>query len=67
MCIIKYFYYYFWIRNSELLVKKEVDMEGKILDKKTGSCKECYKFSNSITDKDELCYRCFENWFYENK
>ena len=42
-------------------------MEWKILDKKTGSCKECYKFSNSITDKDELCYRCFENWFYENK
>ena len=67
MCILKYFYYYFMIRNNELLFKKDINYEWKNLDKKTGICKECSKYSDNLTEKKELCYRCFENWFYENK
>ena len=62
MCIpiLKYFFYYF-------LVKKDIDTEWNKLEKKSDICKECYKYSNTITYKDELCYRCFENWFYDDK
>ena len=67
MCILKYFYYYFMIRNDELLFKKDINYEWKNLDKKTGICKECSKYSDNLTEKKELCYRFFENWFYENK
>ena len=67
MCILKYFYYYFMIRNNELLVKRDINYEWKNLDKKCGMCKECSKYSDNLTEKNELCYRCFENWFYENK
>ena len=47
--------------------KKDINYEWKNLDKKTGICKECSKYSDNLTEKKELCYRCFENWFYENK
>jgi hypothetical protein len=55
------------IRNDELLFKKDINYEWKNLDKKTGICKECSKYSDNLTEKKELCYRFFENWFYENK
>jgi hypothetical protein len=55
------------IRNNELLVKRDINYEWKNLDKKCGMCKECSKYSDNLTEKNELCYRCFENWFYENK
>ena len=67
MCILKYFYYYFWVRSSDLMMKKEVDIEWQIFEKKNGICKICNKHFDRIISKNDLCYRCFENWFYENK
>jgi hypothetical protein len=67
MCILKYFYYYFLIKNREILVRRDINYEWKNLDKKSGMCKKCCKYSDNLTENNELCYRCFENWFYENK
>jgi len=67
MCLLKYFYYYSWIKNDNNIYKKELDSEWNNENKKSGICVTCCKYSNRITKENELCYRCFENWFYENK
>jgi len=68
MCLLKYFYYYSWTRNNNSnLFKKELDDEWNDANKISGTCITCCKYSNRITKENELCYRCFENWFYENK
>ena len=68
MCLLKYFYYYSWTRNNnDNFFKKELNNDWNDEKKMSGTCITCCKYSNSITIKNELCYRCFENWFYENK
>ncbi len=68
MCLIKYFYYYFYSREVDYFIKKDINDEWNKLNKKSGICDECYKYSHTLANynKSYLCYRCFENNFYEN-
>jgi hypothetical protein len=48
-------------------IDDNLDDEWNDANKISGTCITCCKYSNRITKENELCYRCFENWFYENK
>jgi hypothetical protein len=59
MCLIRWFYNYSNIR-------KNIYDEWEKFIKNAGMCNECSKFSGQITSNNKLCYRCFENDFYDN-
>jgi hypothetical protein len=65
MCLLKFFYYYNWIKNIPNPIKKDINITWKYFEKEAGICSVCCKYTNELELKDKICYRCFEDKFYD--
>ena len=61
MCLLKFLYYYTWRRQIPNTFKFEITTHWNNLDKMSGICCICNKYSASLIVSNKICYRCFED------
>lgn len=60
MCFLRKLYYSYWLNYYN-----KVEVEWNKLDKTSGICSHCNKYSQTLTINDNSCYKCFEYYFDE--